>query len=567
MTRFDQIIIGMVLIQSLYAQININGTLQLEYGDSENNFNFSENRLDLNGNWNQWMGWIQFESSLPPQLGKRENGIRKFRLEYSSNNFTLKVGDLYEIWGRGLLLNMIDDQSIDLDTGIRGGMVQWSNNLFSVEFINGGQSIWRSTNQLPNFNDRVPNYKVDHNIIGGRVLIKWNKLQGSFQILQSKEEHPKPNLNQSQNVNHQLWGATINYFSNNSDVILDFVKKDKEWFGLYINTNIYKGAWAIGISYKNYSFASRSPTERWDFVNNIGDALTIQQMPTGFRNHSSNLLGKITHVIDFNDEVGTYFTLSGPTISGGLFTFDWARSSRHNKWYSNKDLLWRKKEIAKMPSNDPLMNSFQEIYSEINGYALNDKIFYSFGAALTEDIQEVFMNQETDLFQAFSYESLNAVTFPTHLTYRFNNQYSLEMIFEYQELKKGLSTFSNYPGAEVDIYSSLYSKNKQINRFLSLGVARSPRWSVTLGIDYANTEEKAVTDQPRKRNSIEKLLDNIWDTSLTWANLELIINLNEKNRLSITYGSQRGGIYCSNGVCRYIQPFENGFKLGFVSAI
>jgi hypothetical protein len=77
--------------------------------------------------------------------------------------------------------------------------------------------------------------------------------------------------------------------------------------------------------------------------------------------------------------------------------------------------------------------------------------------------------------------------------------------------------------------------------------------------------ERVVIDQGREKNLIEEKLDNIWDTSFTWASIDMIYNVNQNHQLSLSYGSQRGGVLCSNGVCRYIQPFENGFKIGLVS--
>jgi hypothetical protein len=85
-------------------------------------------------------------------------------------------------------------------------------------------------------------------------------------------------------------------------------------------------------------------------------------------------------------------------------------------------------------------------------------------------------------------------------------------------------------------------------------------------VDYSNTDERVVLENNRKNNAFEKALDKLWDTSLTWANFEMVFNVNDKTRLSISYGSQRGGVFCSNGVCRYIQPFENGYNLGIISS-
>ena len=203
-----------LLLSTLISQINIRGQATLGLGNSKNNFNYSEHRLDLNLDWNQWSGWLELEYANPPELGRDFIGLRKFRLEYLNNNTTLKFGDLYEFWGRGLILNMVDDQSIDLDNGITGALYNWSNNVLGFEILAGKQHVWRLSNQAPNFNDRVPNYKIKNDIYGGRTLFSYEALSGSLQLLKIIEDHFDPALNTNKDIDHELMGFDINYFGN-----------------------------------------------------------------------------------------------------------------------------------------------------------------------------------------------------------------------------------------------------------------------------------------------------------------------------------------------------------------
>ena len=61
---------------------------------------------------------MELEHSNPPESVKSITGLRKLRFEYHSDDFTMKIGDVYEYWGNGLVFNMLDDQSIDMDTSI-----------------------------------------------------------------------------------------------------------------------------------------------------------------------------------------------------------------------------------------------------------------------------------------------------------------------------------------------------------------------------------------------------------------------------------------------------------------
>ena len=117
------------------AQITIGGDAEVKFGESKNNFNFSEVFLNINISSDMITAWSQFEFSDPPELGLDMNGLRKFRLDYLNGPIELSVGDIYRIWGRGLILNQFDDQNVNLDNGYRGlsfGVVQ---NNFSINLI------------------------------------------------------------------------------------------------------------------------------------------------------------------------------------------------------------------------------------------------------------------------------------------------------------------------------------------------------------------------------------------------------------------------------------------------
>ena len=105
--------------------------------------------MNINSDWRNWTAWLEFEHSNPPELGRQNIGLRKIRLEYQSDSYALKIGDIYEYWGNGLIFNMLDDQAIDLDTGVKGALLSYSNDLVGVEYLYGKQRSWRSTIHAP----------------------------------------------------------------------------------------------------------------------------------------------------------------------------------------------------------------------------------------------------------------------------------------------------------------------------------------------------------------------------------------------------------------------------------
>ena len=54
----------------------------------------------------------------------------------------------------------------------------------------------------------------------------------------------------------------------------------------------------------------------------------------------------------------------------------------------------------------------------------------------------------------------------------------------------------------------------------------------------------------------------IRDRDKNWVNIEFAYHITSSMRFSLLYGSLKGGLLCTNGVCRIIEPFDDGFKVG-----
>ena len=75
-------------------------------------------------------GIFSFENSNPPEIGLDERGLRKYLIGYYNENFSMELGDIYQTWGRGLILNQLDYQNLDFDTGANGLGLKYSSSDF-----------------------------------------------------------------------------------------------------------------------------------------------------------------------------------------------------------------------------------------------------------------------------------------------------------------------------------------------------------------------------------------------------------------------------------------------------
>ena len=283
-----------------------------------------------------------------------------------------------------------------------------------------------------------------------------------------------------------------------------------------------------------------------------------------------------------------------------------------------------------MPTNSISAHPYKEIYAELNGYLLNDKLYFktAYGQNLevpklnrffegisktrTENwaytdsiwygdswfyLDSQLVGIDTSLYNIDTklYQRSKSYTIPLDFTYTLKNGYSIGVSFAYQEryktnIKKGnAGGFYNYTDStwvlndinDPDLYVNQSTSNYpnetpfQINRMISLSMGKASKWALTLNYDWTNVQE-IVTIDPNY-NPLEALLygdgkyfsgkrgryDPPSFTKNKWVSMEFSYNLSSTQRISFLYGSIQGGLVCSNGICRILQPFNDGLKLSY----
>jgi hypothetical protein len=622
--------------------LNYNSAINSSFGNSYDFYSFSENRIDLNLFYKNFQSWIQYEYSNPPDIGFPINDIRKFRIEYDSQNLLIKLGDIYEIWGRGLTLNQMDDQVTNFDNGVRGFFFEYNKGPFLISHINGNSDIWKLGQDL-----RIPIYNDKHNMVANRVHYeKGNKTIGLI-YLQSHEEHMKFNTRDIALVGHKTKGLYTSWSLDNMDYFIEYVDKIstekgmflandslKKGHGLYGNYNIYLGNWGLSTEYKRYDFDTFHSDQTAD---DYGNQIPYQQSPTLGKEQNSTLLGRLSHNYNFNDERGLQYELNG-SLFGLSANVQYAHLSRNETWQSlDGPFEWSSKKLnGYLPSNDISALPYYENYQELSGYALKDRIYFKIGRGSNKEIlgtKWYFNGSQSDTsfkltldydttyspyapdYPIISIDSLydttlinynvnaknwsesKSYTIPLEINYIMDNSLTIGIGFQYQErtlFEKRRGNVDSYnigqskwvmsdpenPNEEKYSKLSQFSfdgqiKNTQYNRLFYLTISKAPKWSFTITQDWTNAYEVQSTDP--YYNPLEAFVfgdlkyfagkrNNVKPPSFIqkkWVSAEFIYNLTSSQRISVMYGSIRGGLFCSNGVCRLIPPFNDGLKIGY----
>ncbi len=503
---------------------------------SEYSKEYLENIGDARLKINDFVFGMRYEISDPIEYGNNFKGIRKRYLEYNnlSENINIRIGDYWDIVGRGLTLNVFEDRGLAFDTGIDGLRVVYKRTFGEKKPIKiKAQILGGDINYIDFLNfDRSENYKVR---------------DGNFEI------SPLKNLTFGMNYVYakgSIMGNDLKTITNTTSELpegyLSFNYKDLNFFysyahkrtsvganslypknitafgnGMYSSLSYSKSGIGITLDYKNYRFDLVTPNQR-DRIRPT-KMMPFQNPPTALKEHTSTLISRNPHVVDFNDEVGSQLDIVFAPSDKLTMNLNLGLSSRHYEFYNVDTTGYRYKweRIDRfnnfLPSLREQLSPFWEIYFETEYYA-SEKLY----AKVAFSRQNEIVYKEEDPLTS---EKIFNTTIPIELRYSLTKDYTLKLIFENQWTH-------NTTHATTPDFTS---------QFIALSLSKSPELTLTMNTEFTSDE-----DDPTGKSH--------------WVLGEVSYKITPTNNLTVSYGSEKGGLKCTSGICRYVYPF-NGLRL------
>jgi len=138
--------------------------------------------------------------------------------------------------------------------------------------------------------------------------------------------------------------------------------------------------------------------------------------------------------------------------------------------------------------------------------------------------------------------------------------------------------FSSFSRDSLGVWQAT-NVDRQFNRLLYLSISKASKWSFTITQEWTNSYESAQNIDPYY-NPLEAFIfgdskyflgkrDNVDPPDFIqnkWVSAELAFYLTSSQRISIMYGSIKGGLFCSNGICRDIPAFNDGLKISYTAS-
>jgi len=494
----------------------------------DDTYKYSEHILDINLSFNNGLYFnTQLEYSKPPVFGKDLVGLNNFYIEYELNNSRLKAGDIYTLYGRGLTINMFQDQVIDYDNGLRGLEFNYYLNdditLFGVAGVKEFEFRTGPTERISNLGLSNTAFFTGIEYIGFHYLYLYEQsiinytdgsLWNAYTLIGDLPSTGKDTLN----TNEHNFSGSISLFE--SDIYIENSQvsyntphgKDKHGTKLY--GSIYRDIFGFGVTYeyKNYSMEDYIPT--------------LSNPPIVYRESNSSLTSRNSHAIDWSDEVGHQLDIN--RYINDTFSIEMNLSIAYK--HKEKAEFFNGIDAVKFSKDIYDRSPFRQFYIGSSGWLFNDKLYYKIG-----------YNNYNEL-KSEDYKHTKAITVPTLFTYTIGEN-SITAYIEKQSKTSDILT------SEYDIiptWTQTFS-----DRYLS--VTFNYRGKVSLSTFFE--------DEYRDRFKYGEFVTE-YDS---WNGLDISYNINSTTQLSLFYGSQKGGLVCANGVCADQPGFDDGMKLTFRS--
>lgn len=523
-------IFSLLIITQTNAQIDFSASNLFRYGSGKrsigslsNNFKYLENLTDMRLSLPEYFtlgARLLYDN--PPEIGKSFKGISRRYVEYKGDDLDLRLGNLSELFGRGLAINLFENRGIAYDTWLDGIKAKYNYENIKTTLLYGKINITDSTSFY-----RTENYTL----LGGKSEYDFSKAISigiSYVSANGKIERHQT----SDELHAQIGEVYLSLNSGSFSWLTDFSHKwtslengnSSNGFGIYSLMNFYFSGFDFAIDYKNYLFDERDPFERYDFTR-ATRMLPFQNPPIVMKEQSSLFLSRSIHEVDFNDEVGLQLELFYSINENTHLNFNGSTASRHNFYHFNQNSFSFSKEVRTgnfIPSAEDKYSPFSE-FSIIVNHELNRLTEFSLGVAGRSKVTYNDFTGENGTHK------IRSTVLPLFLQRVISDDYSTTIQYEYESVSDNFNTDQNeFSNHYISVINSVYSK-------------------YMLGLRYEFTTNK---------NEVSGKKD--------WFTIEGGYRISGSQNISISYGRERGGQTCSNGVCRYIQPFE-GVRITLLS--
>lgn len=495
---------------------------------------------------------VQVDNPREATLGPDTVGLTQYFAEFSRDGVTARAGSFYKLVGQGLMFNTFESRPVGFNTQTNGIEFDYKSNEFAAGGFGGAMSY---TDIIQT--DRVEEYDIrgtwgearpiQEVAVGGSfVAATGQKTRSGF-----RNEFDAYLREVYTEANYKGFSALFNWGDKRTtmdEITREFTSSTGYGTGWYSKLAYTGSLFALIGEFKDYRFDLVEPA---DIVNATRQtrALPFQNAPTLIPEHDKTLLARNPHTIDFSDELG--FQLSGLVYPNEKLTLNFlaTAASRHAAWEPvirvdsaggemfGYDLVGGSR-LSFPELSDQRYSPTWEIFTQAD-YEVNDDV--SLALAVQRKDNVIFYDQ-LSMEVPSNIEIYKATTVMAEGIFSLSSRNTLHGILEGQRVfdSKKITTANDSLGVkEFD--------GKFYNLLATIEFSRSPTWSVNGRLEWSSSDKEQ-------------------DGRQIWPVIGGTYRIGRAHTINAQYGWERGGIVCTGGVCRFINPFT-GFRFSLTSKL
>jgi hypothetical protein len=532
---------------SLQAQNNIQYSASnlLRYGNGEEHVgtfaqrrDYFENLTEVKLTISDFLLGFRLLYDAPPEYGVEFSGIKKRFLEFTKDDLYIRAGDSFTLYGRGLALNLFENRALAYDTGLDGVKMAYRTRMMKLGFT-AGDIHYVDVLDLT----RVEDYRIR---AGSIELTPYPFFSFGVNIASGKTpsggsiDHAQFDIPEYVGKLSVAGVDVYTSYAEKRTTVYNDTAGTHKGTAFYSSVGYTEESFGISAEYKDYRFGITVPgPDGRENKANAKRAFAFQNPPIVFKEHTFTLLSRYPHIIDFSDEVGyqvdVFYTILGH-LTGSL---NFSASSRHYSFdstgtrniYGATFITYGStaRKNSWLPSFEAKYSPFWEVYTDFQYYFEEGGSDYALVGLnrRSEDLADEVIVQPAH--PQMSIKSTRSTAVPISIQYTVYGDWVLKFTSErqwvYEDANPANTTYTNH--------------------LLSLGVAKSPMFAVT--IRYEFTSDLGTIDQRSD-----------------WTAIDASYRLSNNHTMTLTVGGDRGGQICANGVCRIVNPFM-GVRASIVS--
>ncbi|NUQ82440.1 MAG: hypothetical protein HUU10_12580 [Bacteroidetes bacterium] len=467
---------------------------------------------------------LRYTQDSPAETGLRKEEFSRWFAEYDTDSWTIRAGHSPALFGQGLSLNLFEDRGQGFDSWLQGLTGVYRHAFFRIQAIAGKVEI----------DDSLVFRRQDrYDLTGGSLIVlPSGPVEIGISAVHARGFGTVPTVPFSLSSDLSSFSIKTNFdtWSFLSDYLVRWTKDDitgltKTGSAFYSSVSWFSDLISLTVDYKNYRLDVTNPIDRLDPYRPF-KLLPFQNPPTVQKEHSWFFISRSLNEQDFNDQTGVQAEIFINPAEKLQLTANGSFSSRTTSWQQDVfDFTWSRTtgSLLLFPSSKEMYSPFHELFLEAD-YEFSDD-FSLRGAVATR-----------------SFHLYNDFTGPAG-----SHQQSDRVLMGWLQWKVTDSQTTQVQSEWIQSDDNFSPDPHSSGIFLSWIQTIDGFWNVAL-----RHERTTNTFDPGGRKD--------------WTLFETGLRLDGRHLITVSGGQERGGLTCTNGVCRFIQPFT-GVRVSIISTL